>query len=110
MPEQVRSADLMVQMFKDDPILASRLKTDADPLAVLKTTAETAISRSEPAYLGDQVLYRIAVGVLGALALLAALGSIGLTAVGEATPDVLIALGSAAVGALVGLFAPSPSK
>ena len=48
--------------------------------------------------------------VLGALALLAALGSIGLTAVGEATPDVLIALGSAAVGALVGLFAPSPSK
>lgn len=55
------------------------------------------------------MLYRVAVIVLGALTLIAAIGSIGLVAVGKTTPEVLVALGSAAVGALVGLFAPTPS-
>jgi hypothetical protein len=47
--------------------------------------------------------------VLGALALIAAIGSIVLVSLGNDTPEVLVALGSAAVGALVGLFAPSPT-
>ena len=108
MAEQIRSAERMVKMFRDDATLLARLKTDADPIPVLEETATKAEAR-EPAYRDDIVLYRIAIIVLGSLALLAALGSIGLVAVGKTTPEVLVALGSAAVGALVGLFAPSPT-
>jgi hypothetical protein len=62
-----------------------------------------------PAYRGDRWLYRIAVSVLGGLALIAALGSIGLVLAGKTTPEAVVALGSAAVGALVGLFATPPT-
>jgi hypothetical protein len=108
MAEQSRSAERMVKMFAEDPPLLARLKADPDPISVLKETATRAEAK-EPAYRDDIVLYRIAVIVLGSLALLAALGSIGLVAIGKTTPEVLVALGSAAVGALVGLFAPSPA-
>jgi len=108
MAEQTRSAARMVNMFEENAPLLARLQSDPDPLAVLRETATKAEAR-EPAYRDDVVLYRIAVLVLGSLALLAALGSIGLVAIGKTTPEVLVALGSAAVGALVGLFAPSPA-
>jgi hypothetical protein len=107
MAEQIRSAERMVKMFKEDASLLERLKSD--PIPVLQETATKAEAR-EPAYRDDIVLYRIAIIVLGSLALLAALGSIGLVAAGKSTPEVLVALGSAAVGALVGLFAPSPAS
>ena len=71
--------------------------------------ATKAKAEDKPAYYGDKLLYRIAVIVLGVLALMAATGSIVLVAMGKTTPEVLVALGSAAVGALVGLFAPTPS-
>ena len=61
-------------------------------------------------YTGDRLIYRIAVLVLGLLSLTAAFGTIVLVLGGRTTPEVLIALGSAAVGALVGLFAPSPTQ
>lgn len=109
MAEQIRSAERMVKMFKEDASLQARLKSDPDPIPVLQETATKAEAR-EPAYRDDIVLYRIAVIVLGSLSLLAALGSIGLVATGKTTPEVLVALGSAAVGALVGLFAPSPTS
>ena len=57
----------------------------------------------------DVWLYRMAISVLGTLALTAAIGSIVLVSLGKTTPESLIALGSASVGALVGLFAPSPN-
>ncbi|MBI4634083.1 MAG: hypothetical protein HY742_09365 [Deltaproteobacteria bacterium] len=106
MAEQMRSVDRMVKMFSEDPSLITRLKTDPDPLPVLKETAERS---KEASWVGDVLLFRIAVVVLGALALIAALGSIGLVIAGKTTPEVLVSLGSAAVGALVGLFAPSPA-
>jgi hypothetical protein len=84
----------------------ARLKTETDPGPVLKEVAKIADERG---WTEDKLLYRIAVIVLGLLTLIAALGSIVLVAVGKTTPEVLVALGSAAVGALVGLFAPSPS-
>lgn len=57
----------------------------------------------------DVWIYRIVVGTLG-LAVLGALGgAIGLTAFGKQIPEVLVALGSAAVGALAGLLAPAPA-
>lgn len=108
MAEQIRSAERMVKMFREDATLLARLKTDPDPIPVLQETA-TKAEANGPIYRGDIVLYRVAVIVLGSLALLAAVGSIGLVAASKTTPEVLVALGSAAVGALVGLFAPSPT-
>jgi len=109
MEEQMRSVDRMVKMFTEDTNLLTRLKTDPDPIPVLEETATKVKAEYTPIYTGDKLLYRIAVIVLGLLALIAAIGSIGLVAASKTTPDVLVALGSAAVGALVGLFAPSPT-
>ncbi|MFH0994693.1 MAG: hypothetical protein V1844_04245 [Pseudomonadota bacterium] len=106
MAEQMRSVDRMVKMFSENPALIARLKTDPDPLPVIQEMAERS---KEVVWVGDVLLFRIAVIVLGALALIAAFGSIGLVAAGKTTPEVLVSLGSAAVGALVGLFAPSPT-
>ncbi len=108
MADQKRSAAQMVEIFKADPALRGRLKTEADPLPLLEEAAREAERQTEP-WRGDLFLYRVAVCVLGALALIAAVGSIGLVAAGKTTPEALVALGSAAVGALVGLFAPSPA-
>jgi hypothetical protein len=106
MKGRTRSAEQMVQLFSQDPALLNRLKTD--PIPVLQETAARAEAETEPVYPGDRLLYRIAVSVLGALTLTAALGSIALVLAGKTVPEVLVALGSTAAGALVGLFAPSP--
>ncbi|MFC1885036.1 hypothetical protein ACFL2O_09720 [Thermodesulfobacteriota bacterium] len=109
MMEQMRSVDRMVKMFAEDSKLIERLKSDPDPIPVLKETATKVKAEDKPAYFGDKLLYRIAVIVLGSLALMAAVGSIVLVGMSKTTPEVLVALGSAAVGALVGLFAPTPT-
>ena len=109
MAEQMRSAERMVKMIAEDATLLARLKTDSNPIPLLQETATKAEAKSEPAYRGDKLLYRIAVIVLGSLALIAAVGSIWLVTASKTIPEVLVALGSAAVGALVGLFAPSPT-
>jgi hypothetical protein len=107
MDEPIRSAQQMVKIFETDKALVKRLK--ADPIPVLKETAVRAEEKTAPAYYGDKLLYRIAVIVLCLLALTAAIGSLVLALQGKTMPEALVALGSAAVGALVGLFAPSPT-
>ena len=56
----------------------------------------------------DIWLYRIVVAVLGITVVASILGAIALAMSGQSTPEVLIALGSAAIGGLAGLLAPSP--
>jgi hypothetical protein len=97
----------MVKMVMEDPARLEALK--ANPLPELEKLREDAVKAVPPAYIGDTWLYRTAIIVLGLLALSAAFGSIILVLGGKTTPEVLVALGSAAVGALVGLFAPSPT-
>jgi hypothetical protein len=105
MAESTRVADEMVKIARADPARLSALQ--ADPLDELEKLRAEAVQRA--IYQGDRLVYRIAVIVLGSLALIAAIGSIVLVAYGQDTPEAVVALGSAAVGALVGLFAPSPS-
>lgn len=100
-------AQQVVRVLKEDSALLNRLKSDSDPMAVIQEAADQAEAAS---WQGDRVLYRVAVGVLGSLALLAAVGAIVLVALGKTTPESLVAIGSASVGALVGLFAPSPTN
>jgi hypothetical protein len=106
MEEQKRSAQQMVEIVREDPERLKLLK--AKGLPELQKLAKEA-EKATPAYINDPWLYRIAIIVLGSLAIMAAVGSLILTVNGRTTPEVLVALGSAAVGALVGLFAPSPT-
>jgi hypothetical protein len=56
----------------------------------------------------DIWLYRIVVVVLGLTVVASVVGAIVLTLIGKSTPEVIVALGSAAIGGLAGLLAPSP--
>ena len=56
----------------------------------------------------DPCVYRIVVLVLGLVVLASLLGTIILTIQDHSTPELLIALGSAAMGGPAGLLAPSP--
>lgn len=102
-----RSADLMVSnLLADDETKAA---LQAAPEATLKRAAVEA-KRQLPRD-GDIVVYRMVVGFLGSTVLLVALGTIALTWNNVTNlPDVLTALGSAAVGALAGLLAPTPNS
>lgn len=56
----------------------------------------------------DVRAYRLVVAALGLAVLASLIGAIMLATQGRPTPELLIALGSAAVGGLAGLLAPSP--
>lgn len=62
----------------------------------------------------DVWIYRAVVSVLGIIALVTVIGGITITLTVQDTsislPDAIVALGSAAVGALAGLLAPSPNR
>jgi hypothetical protein len=56
----------------------------------------------------DIWLYRMVVAVLGVTVVASVVGAIALALMGQSTPEVIVALGSAAIGGLAGLLAPSP--
>jgi hypothetical protein len=58
----------------------------------------------------DIWIYRIVVTVLGLTVMASVIGTIALTMTGLPTPELLVALGSAAIGGLAGLLAPSPAN
>jgi|SRR5438876_8183742 len=99
MPARVQSvAELAVQVTQD-AALQNAIK--ADPAGAIANLAAPLQS--------DVWIYRIVVVVLGLVVLGTVAGAIGLTAYGKEIPQVLTALGSAAVGALAGLLGPSPA-
>jgi hypothetical protein len=66
-----------------------------------------------PALVNDPWVYRIVVIALSLIALATVIGGIYLAVIGRgdakiALPEGIIAIGSAAVGAMAGLLAPSP--
>lgn len=58
----------------------------------------------------DVWIYRAVVGSLGGALVLVVIAAAGLAFYGKPIPDVLTALGSAAVGAMAGLLAPAPGR
>lgn len=58
----------------------------------------------------DIWIYRLVVIVLGLTVIVSVIGTIALTLTGLSTPELLVALGSAAIGGLAGLLAPSPTN
>ena len=57
-----------------------------------------------PAYLGDRVFYRLVLLFLGLIALASVAAAFYFPSIDRQTPEALIAMGSAAVGALVSLL------
>jgi hypothetical protein len=55
----------------------------------------------------DVWLYRIIVAALGLTLVASVIGAITLAMTGKSTPEVLVALGSAAIGGLAGFLVPS---
>lgn len=109
MSEPPRSAKVLVNLILKTPGFLDQVKTNPETLQTLAD--EVTKSLPPPAYVTDRWTYRIVVISLGAVSVLAILGAVYLTAraTGAATPpDILTALGAAAIGALAGLLAPSP--
>ena len=102
----VRSTRDLVNRIQKDTWLQEEIKKDP---------ARAIAQISGPPLETDVWIYRLVVGALGLTVLIAVVGAIVLTAMGEGetgrkVPEVLVALGSAAVGALAGLLAPSPGR
>jgi hypothetical protein len=92
----------LVAKARRDPALAEELQKN--PLQTLERYAG-------PLQVPDTWIYRIVVLSLGLTVLIAAIGGILLAWHGKSeTPSILVALGSAAVGALAGLLAPVPAS
>ena len=112
MPEQIRSAELLVRTAMSSPDLIQELKSK--PEETLKKLEHQVVNALPRALEQDKWVYRIVVGSLSLVVLVVVLGVIYLTAKATAgtpnIPDVLTALGSAAIGALAGLLAPSIGK
>lgn len=96
--------------------LLEQIKTGSDPGGTLRKLAEQ-VTRDlpPPAFVTDPWTYRIVVLALGLVCVSAIGGAIYLSAIASPggapkIPDVLTALGAAAIGALAGLLAPSPGK
>ena len=108
MADPPRSAELMAEMIKSSPTYQAGLTTNLN--GTLDEVAKLATKTlPPPAYISDRMTYRIVVGSLGIVAIAAILGAIYLSTLSNPQiPDVLTALGAAAIGALAGLLAPTP--
>ncbi|MFZ1081847.1 MAG: hypothetical protein WAO19_07970 [Candidatus Kryptoniota bacterium] len=91
--------------------LAVRVAQDSELESKIKQNPAEAIARlAAPVIQSDVWIYRMVVAFLGLTVLAGVIGAIILSMSGKSTPEVLVALGSAAVGALAGLLAPSPAS
>ncbi|MEJ5330790.1 MAG: hypothetical protein WHT07_11635 [Desulfobaccales bacterium] len=104
-------------MLRSAEVLANRVLADKNLLAqlqvnpqILTRVAEEVIGELPPMP-PDAWIYRLVVGSLGLTVLLVVIGAIVLSLGNvQEIPAVLTAIGSAAVGALAGLLAPSPRQ
>jgi hypothetical protein len=100
MSDRIESVqDLAIRAAQDDALAARIRSNPVEALAQLARPLQT-----------DVWIYRIVVMVLGLAVLLTLTGAICLAAGGKPLPEGVIALGSAAAGALAGLLAPSPAR
>ncbi|HTG33927.1 MAG TPA: hypothetical protein VLB76_13440 [Thermoanaerobaculia bacterium] len=100
MAMQTRTVSELATKVANDPALEAEMKQDpAGTLARIATP------------IPDTFVYRVVVSSLGLAILISLLGAIALWWIGKTTiPELLTAIGSAAVGALAGLLAPSPTQ
>jgi hypothetical protein len=104
MSAHIQSLEGLASRVSRDPELASAIKDD--PAGTL-----SGIAAEASALTTDRWTYRIVVISLGFAVLIGMIGLIVLSWKNvQNIPDGLVAIGSAAVGALAGLLAPSPKS
>jgi hypothetical protein len=103
MAESVRSAEKMAKILIEEPDKLDLMKSS--PAESYKI-ADRAIKEAGLPDIPPSPVYRMVVGALGLIGVIAIIGAIVLVALGKNAPDVLVALGSASVGALAGLLMP----
>jgi len=96
-----RSADKMVELLLQEPARLAEIKADPTKTKeVLVKAADDAKGKL------PKEAYILIVTALGGVAIVAAIGAIILVGMGKTDLNVLVALGSAAVGALAGTLMP----
>lgn len=112
MSEQRRAVELSFEQAVSSPELLQDLQSN--PAETLKKLKKEVVESLPHILDRDPWIYRIVVSSLSLVVLLVVIGVIYLTVEATSTapniPDVLTALGSAAIGALAGLLAPSPGS
>jgi len=109
-----RSAIALVNRVVNSQELTDKVKEN--PQVELTKIADQIIREMPPPPLdSDPWIYRIVVLALGSTILIVVVGAVTLATTHTGTgdvkiPEVLTAIGSAAVGALAGLLAPSPGR
>jgi hypothetical protein len=98
------SADKMVDILATDPKILKDLAKQADPTKGLQKVADEAKKRAP---IPSTPVYKMIVGFLGGVAAAAIVGAIVLVGMGKEAPEILIAIGSAAIGALAGTLVPA---
>lgn len=111
MKTELRSAQALALRVSTNQVLQAKIKND--PVNELQKLAQEVIHEVSPLSY-DKWIYRLVVGALGFTIITVVIGAIILAASPSTspreTPQILTAIGSAAVGALAGLLAPSPTK
>lgn len=100
MGKKITTLGQLADALQADPVLAARVKDD--PAAAIAGLAAPLQS--------DVWIYRIVVLALALAILGAVAGAVLLAMNGREIPEVLLAIGSGAVGAMAGLLAPSPAS
>ena len=92
--------------------IAANIASDASLSPEQKATLIKSLSSIATPLQTDKWVYRLVVGILGLALILTVIGGFTLVLTGQTKPmpEGLIAIGSAAVGALAGLLAPSPGS
>jgi hypothetical protein len=103
MAEIMRSADKLAQILIEEPGKIDSIKKD--PKQAYKL-AERAVKATGLPDIPPSPVYKIVVVALGLVAVLSVIGSITLVFVSKSTPEAVVALGSASIGALAGLLMP----
>jgi hypothetical protein len=100
------TARAMVEMIREKPDLQALIRTDlVKGLEEAQKVADREYRKDS-----DRFLYRSVVVVLGSTLLITLVGALALAFTGRNVPTEIIALGSAALGAMAGLLAPSPAS
>ena len=100
---KARSIEELTKMIAKDKSLEDEIKED--PIKGIAKIAEHPLEM-------DKWIYRIVVLILGLTVMFIVLGVIYLAGIHDVKeiPEILVAIGSAAVGALAGLLTPTPSR
>ena len=106
MSDKYKSVSEFLKKLKEDQNISQDIKTSANDLQK-ELLDDRVLYR-------DVFIYRAVVVVLGLTVLISVIGGLLLAFKGDITnyklPSEIVAIGSAAVGALAGLLAPSPAS